>query len=98
MNYEKDIDWDMIARRIPPAKDTRIFSGPLSQLDYHFEKAFVASSNRSLAGDVQSLLTDQLRRHFEDRCKTIHFMAGQYGLSFEEAFIRLATGESLNNE
>ncbi|MGK7895242.1 MAG: hypothetical protein AB4372_16875 [Xenococcus sp. (in: cyanobacteria)] len=95
MDYEKDIDWKAIAKNLPPTKDTRILSGALSQYDYYFEKAFTNAANRSMAGDVQSLLTEQLKKHFEDRCKTIYFLASQHDLSFEEAFIRLATDQPL---
>ena len=98
MDYENEVDWKAIAERLPPVENTRIISGPLSQYDYYFEKAFASAANRSLAGDVQSLLTAQLRRHFEARCKTIYFMAAQYGLSFEEAFVRLATDQPLSDE
>ena len=98
MDYEKDINWEANAEQLPVAKDTRILSGSLSQYDYYFEKAFTSAANRSLAGDVQSLLTAQLRRHFEARCKTIYFLAAQNGLSFEEAFVRLATDQPLEGD
>ncbi|NET46493.1 hypothetical protein [Okeania sp. SIO2B3] len=95
MDFEKDVDWDMIAAGISPAKDTRFTCGPMSQFDYFFEKAFVAAANRSLSSDIHNLLAAQLREHFEVRCRTINFAAKQHGLSFEEAFIRLATDQSL---
>ena len=98
MDFEKDIDWDAIAAGIGPARDTRFTCGPMSQFDYFFEKAFAAAANRSLSSDIQSLLTAQLRRHFEARCRTINFVAKQHGLSFEEAFIRLATDQPLTND
>ncbi|NET13487.1 MAG: hypothetical protein F6K08_11825 [Okeania sp. SIO1H6] len=97
MDFEKDVDWATIAENLPPMENTRIISGPLSQYDYYFEKAFVNAANRSLAGDAQSLLTAQLRQHFEERCKTIYFLAKQHSLSFEEAFVRLATDKPLSN-
>lgn len=98
MNFEQDVDWDLIASKLPPAKDTRMTCGPLSQYDYYFEKAFATAANRSLSADIQSLLTAQLRRHFEARCRTIAFTAKQHGLSFEEAFVRLATDKPLSDE
>ncbi|MDJ0554354.1 MAG: hypothetical protein QNJ68_07945 [Microcoleaceae cyanobacterium MO_207.B10] len=98
MNFEQDVDWDLIASNLPPAKDTRMTCGPLSQYDYYFEKAFSAAANRSVAADTHSLLTAQLRRNFEARCRTIAFAAKQNGLSFEEAFVRLATDQSLSDK
>lgn len=98
MNFEQDIDWDLIASKIPPAKDTRMTCGPLSQHDYFFEKAFASSANRSVAADIHSLITTQLRQDFEARCRTIAFAAKQHGLSFEEAFVRLATDKSLTGD
>ncbi len=98
MDYEQDVDWDLIASNLPPARDTRMTCGPLSQYDYYFEKAFAAAANRSLSADIQSLLTAQLRRHFEARCRTIAFAAKQNGLSFEEAFVRLATDRPLSDD
>ena len=98
MDYEKDINWRAIAEKLPVVDNTRILTGALSQHDYYFEKAFTNAANRSLAGDIQSLITAQLRRHFEERCKTIYFLAAQHGLSFEEAFIRLATDQPLTDD
>ncbi len=97
MDYEKDINWKAIAEQLPVTDNTRILAGSLSQHDYYFEKAFTNAANRSMAGDVQSLLTEQIKKHFEDRCKTIYFLAAQHGLSFEEAFVRLALDQPLKD-
>ena len=95
MDYEKDIDWGKIAKRLPLAKDTRISSAHLPQIDYYFEKAWCEASNRSMAADVQSLLITQLRT--KAKYEAIAFLANQHGLSFEEAFIRLATEKPLSD-
>lgn len=97
MDYEKDINWKEIAKRLPVAKDTRISSAHLPQIDYYFEKAWCIASNRSLAADAQSLLIDQFRRHKQARCEAIGFLASQHNLSFEEAFVRLVTDEPLSD-
>ena len=96
MDFEKDIDWSEIASRLPVAKDTRLTVGALPQIDFYFEKAFVNAANRSLSADLQSLVIMQLRQHRQVRCETINFLANQHGLTFEEAFVRLALDEPLN--
>lgn len=98
MDYEKDINWEEIAKRLPVAKDTRISSAHLPQIDYYFEKAWCMASNRSLAADAQSLLIAQLRRHKQARCEAIAFLANQHNLSFEECFIRLVLEQPLSDE
>jgi hypothetical protein len=96
-DYEKDVDWEKIAANVPVLKDTRMSTAPLTQIDYYFEKVFCAASKRSMAADIQSLITEQLRSYKQVRCEAIAFLAKQHGLSFEEAFIRLATDQSLED-
>ncbi len=98
MNYETEVDWKAIAEKLPHVENTRITSGPLSQHDYYLEKAFTNAANRSLAGDVQCILTTQLKTHFDAKCRAIYFMAAQHDLSFEEAFVRLATDQPLSDD
>lgn len=97
MDYTKEIDWEVIAKQLSVLENARILIGSLSQYDYYSEKAFANAASKSLAGDIQNILTTELRRHFETRCQTIYSIAVQHGLTFEEAFVRLATNKSLNN-
>lgn len=98
MDYEKDVHWEEIAKRLPVAKDTRISSAHLPQIDYYFEKAWCMASNRSLAADAQGLLIEQFRRHKQARCEAIAFLANQYDLTFEEAFVRLVLEQPLSDD
>ncbi len=97
MDYEKDVDWKAIAENLPNIENTRIIAGSLSQYDYYFEKAYTNAANRSIASDALGILTEQFRIRFQERCRTILFIANQNGLSFEEAFVRLATDKPLSS-
>ncbi len=92
MNIE-DIDWVKIGSELPEIKDTRASCAPLAQQDYYFERVFCEVANRSMAQDLQSLITAQLRRHREARCEAIAFAAAQKGMSFEDYFIAVSKGE-----
>lgn len=98
MDFEKDIDWGKIAENVPVLKDTRMSTAPLTQMDYYLEKVYCSVSNRSMASDIQSLVTAQIRRHKQARYEAIAFQASQYGLTFEEAFIRIANNQPLTDE
>ena len=98
MDYEKNINWEQIAENVPVLKDTRISTAPLTQMDYYLEKVYCSVSNRSMASDIQSLITAQIRRHKQARCEAIAFLAKQHGLTFEEAFIRIANNQPLTDE
>ena len=98
MDFEKDINWEEIAKNVPVLKDTRMSTAPLAQIEYYLEKVYCSVSNRSMASDIQSLVTAQIRRHKQARCEAIAFIASQYGLTFEEAFIRIANNQPLTDE
>ena len=97
MDYEKDINWEKIAKNVPVLKDTRMSTAPLTQMDYYLEKVYCSVSNRSMASDIQSLITAQIRRHKQARYEAIAFLASQYGLTFEELFIRIANDKPLSD-
>ncbi|MEL7037765.1 MAG: hypothetical protein AAFO04_19380 [Cyanobacteria bacterium J06592_8] len=88
-----DIDWERIASSLPEVKDARPSVAPLAQKDWYFEKVCNVVMNRSMAQDLQSLITAQLRRHEQARIDTIAFVASQKGMSFEDFFIAVATGK-----
>lgn len=92
MDIDK-IDWASIAERCPKIKDTRGTTAHLAQQDYYFERVFCNVANRSMASDLQSLVTAQLRRHKQARCEAIAFAASQAGMSFEDYFVAVATGQ-----
>jgi hypothetical protein len=92
MDIDK-IDWEKIAQALPEISDTRASCAPLTQQDYYFERVFCNVSSRSMAQDLQSLITAQLRRHKAARCEAIAFAASQKGMSFEDYFIAVAKGE-----
>ena len=98
MDYEKNINWEQIAENVPVLKDTRISTAPLTQMDYYLEKVYCSVSNRSMASDIQSLITAQIRRHRQARCEAIAFLAKQHGLTFEEAFIKIVNNQPLKDE
>ena len=91
MNID-DIDWEKIARELPELKDSRASIAALAQQDYYFERVFCSVANRSMASDLQSLVTAQLRRHKQARCEAIAFAAAQRGMSFEDYFVAVALG------
>lgn len=93
MSKFDEIDWEAIAKQLPKSEDTRIQSGRLADRDYWILKAGTASKKRQLAPDTASLLTAQVRRFEDEWFKNIQFQAAQAGITFEEMFIRLATGE-----
>jgi hypothetical protein len=76
------VDWDKV--KIPEVRDTRVFSGKLSQLDY--AKILIGSKimNRSLSANAQSALTNYVRRNWADHEQAVIVEAKQKGLSPEE--------------
>ena len=98
MDFEQDINWGEIAKNVPVLKDTRMSTAPLTQMDYYLEKVYCSVASRSMASDIQSLVTAQIRRHKDARCEAIAFLAKQHGLTFEEAFIRIANNQPLTDE
>jgi len=87
------IDWERIAQELPEVRETRPSVAPLSQKDWYFEKVCNSVMNRSMAQDLQSLITAQLRRHEKARLESIAFQASQRGMTFEDFFIAVAKGE-----
>ncbi|QKQ75667.1 hypothetical protein [Nostoc sp. TCL240-02] len=86
-------NWDEIAARLPKIDDTRVQTAKLADMDYWVLKAAAAVKKRGMAADSASLLSASVRRLTPEWCELIAFQASQEGLSFEEMFVRLATGE-----
>ena len=85
------IDWSKV--EISEVKDTRVFSGKLSQLDY--AKMVIASSvlNRSLSANAQSALTAYIRRNWADHEQALIVEARQKGLTPEELVNQILNGQ-----
>jgi hypothetical protein len=85
------IDWSKV--EIARVKDTRIFSGKLSQLDY--AKMVVASSilNRSLSANAQSALTAYIRRNWGEHEQALIVEARQRGITPEQLVNEILNGE-----
>jgi len=85
---------DFSSIQIPPAKDTRVNSGKLSQLDY--VKFLLASKimNRSLSANAQSALTAYVRRNWPEYEQAIIVEANQSGMSVEDFIIKLLSESS----
>lgn len=86
------VNWSEIAARLPKIDDTRIQTAKLSDMDYWMLKAAAAAKKRGVAADSASLLSASARRLAPEWCELIAFQAAQEGVSFEEMFVRLATG------
>jgi hypothetical protein len=89
----ENIDWEEIASKLPHIEDTRIQTAKLADMDYWVLKATAAVKKRGVAADSSSLLSASIRRLTPEWCELIAFQAAQEKISFEEMFIRLATGE-----
>lgn len=87
------IDWEAIASRLPKQEDTRIQTAKIAEMDFWVLKAAAAVKKRGVAADSASLLSASIRRLAPEWCELIAFQAAQEGLSFEEMFVRLASGD-----
>lgn len=87
----ESIDWSKVV--IPKDKDTRVFSGKLSQLDY--AKIVIGSNilNRSLSANAQSALTAYVRRNWVDHEQALIVEARQKGISPEELANQILSGQ-----
>ncbi|AUB37456.1 hypothetical protein COO91_03401 [Nostoc flagelliforme CCNUN1] len=88
-----NVDWEAIAARLPQVEDTRVHTAKLADMDFWILKAAAAVKKRGVAADSASLLSASIRRLTPEWCELIAFQAAQEGVSFEEMFVRLATGE-----
>lgn len=91
----KDINWEEIAQKLPQASDTRVQSSRLADMDFWLLKAAARAKKRDMAKDSASLLSASIRRLKDEWCELIAFEAAQKGVSFEDMFVMLATGESV---
>ncbi len=87
----RDIDWDVIAKRLPKVEDTRIQTAKLADMDYWMLKAAAKAKKRTLANDSASLISASIRRLSPEWIELIAFLAAQDGITFEEEFIALAS-------
>lgn len=85
------IDWSDIAARLPDNPRTEVTAGSLQNRSFWILKAAVSVSNDSIRGKAKSLLNAQIRRWEASWLQDIKFYADQKGLSFEDAFVELAT-------
>ncbi len=86
------VNWGEIASKLPKLDDTRIQTAKLSDMDYWMLKAAAAAKKRGVAADTASLLSASVRRLSSEWCELIAFQAAQEGISFEDMFVKLATG------
>jgi len=86
------IDWSQV--KVPEVKDTRIWVGKLSQLDY--AKFLVASKimNRSLSANGQSALTAYVRKNWAEHEEILIVEAIQKGLTPEEYLTKILSESS----
>lgn len=86
------IDWTQVT--LPEIKDTRIWIGKLSQLDY--AKFLVASKimNRSLSANGQSAITAYVRKNWPEHEEALIVEAIQKGLTPEEYVSKLLSESS----
>lgn len=89
----REIEWDAIAQRLPKIEDTRVQTAKLADMDFWMLKAAAAAKKRAIANDSASLLSASIRRLSPEWCELIAFAAAQENVSFEDMFVRLATGE-----
>ena len=92
-----DINWDAIAPHLK-SDVNRLQTGAIPDRSYWILKAVAAAKNSSLNALTASLLNAQVRRWEDSWFKDIQFLAARHGLTFEEAFVRLALGESLSDK
>lgn len=85
------IDWSKV--EIPTVKDTRVFSGKLSQLDYAKMVIGSAILNRSLSANAQSALTNYVRRNWSDHEQALIIEARQKGITPEELVNQILNGQ-----
>ena len=93
----KEVDWDSITPNLGKAESTRLQSGSVPERSYWILKAAAGAKNQSIANLVASLVNAQVRRWEESWYEDIKFLAARNNLTFEEAFVKLATGQPLSN-
>ncbi|MFY7886878.1 MAG: hypothetical protein ACOVOV_18745 [Dolichospermum sp.] len=89
--WMENIDWEVIASRLPSDARTDVTTGALPSRSYWLLRAACGVANESIRGKGKSLMNAQVRRWEFSWLKDIKFYADQNGLSFEEAFVQLAT-------
>ena len=89
--WMNDIDWSAIAAKLPGDTRTEVTAGSLQTRSFWIFKAAVGVSNDSIRGKAKSLLNAQIRRWEASWLQEIKFYADQQGISFEDAFVDLAT-------
>lgn len=87
-----NIDWEAIASRLPNNR-TEVTTGALPSRSYWILRAACGVANESIRGKGKSLMNAQVRRWEPSWLKDIKFYADQNGLSFEDAFVQLATNQ-----
>ncbi|MFY7803759.1 MAG: hypothetical protein ACOVQ7_10050 [Limnoraphis robusta] len=91
--WMEDINWEAIASRLPANNRTDVTTGALPARSYWLLRAACGVANESIRGKGKSLMNAQVRRWESSWLKDIKFYADQNGLSFEDAFIQLATNQ-----
>lgn len=89
----KDLDWNEIARRLPPVPDTRVQTGRLSVRDWWMLKAASVALGKSISSNSQHLVGEQVQRYQDEWLENISFLAAQDGVSIEEKFVQLCLGK-----
>lgn len=82
-----DLDYSNL--KLPPVRDTRVFSGKLSDLDYAKLKVMSKLNNEGLAGFSKTALSDYVSNNWENYLNELRVKATQENLTAEEYFTKL---------
>lgn len=81
-----------------PEKKARVQCGKLDAITYYWLVVGAKLRERSLSSQIQSLLTAQVARWQPEWLSLLEYKATQAGITPEEMFVRLATGDEGTEE